>query len=252
MDDLTDMPRREQPRLFSDAHVRTQPFGHNTAASRAYQRAERIAEAIHLVTSHIPAHEPARRRARMASLNLLQHILALRSTLRSPESQELHSARAEIRKIISLVRVLSLAGHVSKQNTEILVSALDDLGVFLINSQRTPLSESVSLSSDILVPSQTPPSQRQRSRLSAGHASDIKDSAGYAPHVSDRAFRNHGRKEGIVGILNSQGQLGIKDIAANLPEYSEKMIQRELKSLVSQGKVKKQGSKRWSLYSLAQ
>jgi DNA-binding HxlR family transcriptional regulator len=50
-------------------------------------------------------------------------------------------------------------------------------------------------------------------------------------------------------VLRSQGELGIKDVVSNLPEYSEKMIQRELAELVAAGRVKKTGLKRWSRYT---
>jgi DNA-binding HxlR family transcriptional regulator len=40
------------------------------------------------------------------------------------------------------------------------------------------------------------------------------------------------------------------EYAYNLPEFSEKMIQRELAALVQEGVVMKQGEKRWSRYSL--
>lgn len=59
------------------------------------------------------------------------------------------------------------------------------------------------------------------------------------------------RAEEILSVLGAQGQLGIRDISAGLPTYSEKMIQRELKRLVDLGRVKKMGAKRWSMYTLA-
>jgi len=58
------------------------------------------------------------------------------------------------------------------------------------------------------------------------------------------------RGERIIDILKSGGILGIRDISANLPQYSEKMIQRELADLVETGKVRKLGAKRWSRYQL--
>lgn len=54
-----------------------------------------------------------------------------------------------------------------------------------------------------------------------------------------------------MDILKFGGILGIKDIASNLPQYSEKMIQRELASLVQKGFVQKTGAKRWSRYQVA-
>ena len=54
------------------------------------------------------------------------------------------------------------------------------------------------------------------------------------------------RAERIIDILKAGGMLGIRDISANLPQYSEKMVQRELAELVETGKVRKIGAKRWS------
>lgn len=58
------------------------------------------------------------------------------------------------------------------------------------------------------------------------------------------------RVQNILEVLRVGGSLGIKDIAANLPEYSEKMIQRELLNMASTGRIRKIGLKRWSKYSL--
>ena len=77
----------------------------------------------------------------------------------------------------------------------------------------------------------------------------IKDTSGVSDNVSFRKGL-HVREESIIGVLRSGGELGIRDIAANLPEYSEKMIQRHLVDLIEAGKVKKVGLKRWSRYSL--
>jgi len=60
------------------------------------------------------------------------------------------------------------------------------------------------------------------------------------------------RAQAVLEILKSQGTIGIRDIASNFPEYSEKMIQRELARLIALGRVKKIGFKRWSKYSFVQ
>jgi hypothetical protein len=84
---------------------------------------------------------------------------------------------------------------------------------------------------------------------------DIKDNRtvkdtnvpGTAP--SDNGSHNSLRSERIVAVLRQGGEFGIRDVVSHLPEYSEKMIQRELAHLVSAGKAKKSGLKRWSKYS---
>src|SRR3989344_6011719 len=57
------------------------------------------------------------------------------------------------------------------------------------------------------------------------------------------------RSRAVLETLKNQGTIGIKDISSNLPEYSEKMVQRELAHLIALGRVKKMGFKRWSRYA---
>jgi predicted HTH transcriptional regulator len=59
---------------------------------------------------------------------------------------------------------------------------------------------------------------------------------------------NTGRKEKIYQIIQEKGELTIKDIAQVAPEYSEKTIQRDLVDMVGNGKLKKKGERRWTVY----
>ena len=54
----------------------------------------------------------------------------------------------------------------------------------------------------------------------------------------------------ILDVVTQKAPVHIKDIATDIPNCSEKTIQRELSSLVTDGVVKKEGSKRWTTYSL--
>jgi hypothetical protein len=252
MDNLKDISHKDSLSTFLDStSIRTSSFGNNVAGERAYLRAERIAAATHLLTNHISPGEPLRLSSRSVAIALLGSVLKLRDEMRSREGQQLKEVQSLVRELISLVRILTVAGRVSMQNAEVVIAALDDLGVSLTTSQRTALSESVLLT-------------REDFALGAAQAHAIldtwrrkgmrrpKDEKPRANEASDNATPVRGRPEEVLGILSTHGQLGIKDIAANLPEYSEKMVQRELKKLVASGRVKKMGAKRWSRYSLAQ
>ena len=251
MDEIKDIEKKDSaPRFLKDTPVRSHAFGDNVSGERAYQRAERIAAAVHLVTSHVPEREPARIRARGASLDLLSGVLGLRDEMRSAGSAPLIAVQGTIRKLISLMRVLSVAGRLSVQNAEALIGALDDLGVFLVSSRRTPLSESVSLSREDFIEPANATRIRRQEPSSAFWRGPLKDIKGQKGRVSDKS-KGHIRTQNVLSVLGSKSELGIRDIIAHLPEYSEKMIQRELKGLVALGRVKKTGSKRWSIYSLA-
>ncbi|MBI2610565.1 hypothetical protein HYW60_01345 [Candidatus Kaiserbacteria bacterium] len=252
MDDIKDVSKKEYLTRFLDSTlIRTDAFGHNISGDRVYRRAERIAAAVHLITNHIPEGEPARVASRRAAIELLSSILSLRSELRSAESKLLIDAEGQVRKLISLVRLLAVSGRVSIQNADALVAALDELGVALTTSQRSGLSESVLLSKEDFAIGAGYPAEAVSDTLGRRKMQRVKDKSEERRKVSDSSIHMRARAEEIIGVLGSRGQLGIKDIAANLPAYSEKMIQRELKQLVAGGRVKKVGAKRWSTYTLA-
>jgi len=256
MDDTKDIQNRSQvARLLDDSAIRTNPFGSNLSSERAYRRAERIVAAIYLLTKHIHTGEPTRISAREKGITLLSNILDLRDEMRSPGSISFIGTLGTIRELISLVRMLAAGGLVSSQNAGVLAEALDELGNFLGASQRSTLSESIVLTKDELLIGQVASQSR-------GTVSDIKDilqqkdkifsvKGSVKKILSDTNTTPSPRSQGILQILKSKGELGIKDISSNLPEYSEKMIQRELATLTAMGRVKKTGFKRWSRYSLA-
>ena len=239
--------------FLNDKAIRTNPFGDNLSGARMYLRAEKIVAAVYLVTRHISENEPSRVHAREATIGLLQSLLSLRDEMRVSGSHAVTQAYIAIRKLMSLIRVLSIGGNLSMANAEILIDALDDLGSLLNASQKTALSESVVLSrEDFLGATKTSGMHDYAEGSSKGHSRrSIKD---VRKRIGEQSDTNHkGRRaENILGVLGANGKLGIKDIAAHLPEYSEKMIQRELKDLVANGKARKSGSKRWSMYTLAQ
>lgn len=59
------------------------------------------------------------------------------------------------------------------------------------------------------------------------------------------------RRERILGIIRDKGQVTIKDVSSIITDCSEKTIQRELMSLISERLITKEGERRWSKYALA-
>ncbi len=239
-----------------DSHVvKTNPFGANVTGDASYRRAERISAALHLITNHVPENEPLRVAIRQGALDLLVEILDLRAGFRTPSSEKGQVTLASIRKLISLVRFLAVGGFVSPQNVAAVAEALDELGSLIIVSQKSTLSEQMNIAREDLVPpvqdalySPRPTSSKNNHTKSSSRSrrQDIKDTIG---SQTDTTTSN--RSEQVMDILKAGGVLGIRDISANLPQYSEKMIQRELAELVLMNKVVKMGAKRWSRYQIA-
>lgn len=229
--------------------IRTNPFGANISGDNSYRRAERITAALHIITNHVPEEEPIRNIIRNKGIELLSLILDLRTGLRGAASEKGQTVLAIIRELISLVRLLAVSGFVSIQNANTLAEAFDELGSLITVSQRSTLAEQLTISHEQLIPPTTS-SQSRTDRVSLGSVSYIKKtnqkSADNIPRVD--YLDTTQRSSRIIDILKLGGVLGIKDISSNLPQYSEKMVQRELAELVDSGKVRKIGSKRWSKY----
>ena len=165
--------------------------------------------------------------------------------------------QASIRHLISLVKMMVFSGFVSFQNAEVAVAALEELNTFVSVSARSPLSESIQLSKEDFMDTHSP---------YKGHIKDIKDRARIRDNVaikdmsvmldtrlahSDPTTVLSQKSEGILGVLKAGGEQSMPDIAAHLPEYGEKTIQRELALLMERGIVKRTGLRRWSKYSLS-
>jgi hypothetical protein len=207
---------------------------------------------MYLVTNHIAESEPLRATAREAAAALIADILALRDEMRSGRSAKLIGVFARIRHLISLCRLLGASGHVSLQNAEVLIESLDELGNFISASQRSILSESVTISREELldIGTVTNRSVKDKSTEIVKDSTTVKDMRRLSDKNGDRKRTADVRVRNILEVVRHGGELGIREIAANLPEYSEKMIQRELLSLVSKGQLRKTGLKRWSKYAL--
>lgn len=259
MDEIRDTQRTDSLTRFIEQYaVRTNPFGENRAAERAYRRAERISAGIYMLTNHISTEEPIRSQVRGVSSEILCDALKLKDEMRSPNSLSVAHVTEKIRYLISLVRIMTVSGFISQANASVVIEALDELGNFMQVSQRSILSENVVLTREDLV------DVRATSFRVSGHravkdtsvtsvqkdAREPSDSSETSQKKPDSLSALSVRVQSILDVLKAGGSLSIKDISTNLPEYSEKMIQRELLELVTRGAVKKTGLKRWSRYSL--
>jgi hypothetical protein len=231
--------------------IRTSPFGENRAAERVYRRAERIAAAAYLLTNHLPETEPARSAIRAEANSLLAQILKIQDGMRAPEAPQISRVLERVRGMISMTRLLASSGLVSLQNMEVLIEALDELGAFVTSSQRSSLAERVTLSREELLDTSVTEVIKDKSFTTVKDITKIRDTRTVSYRTGDRKKATEVRVRNILEIIKSGGELGIKEIAANLPEIGEKTLQRELSDLVLKGQLRRIGLKRWSKYALA-
>ena len=253
MDNKKDIQKTENISRFVDKNtIRTQAFGDNKMGEKAYRRAERIVAAIHLLTNHIDPHEPIRNTVRTHAPLLLESLLSIRDEMRTVGSTKTHAIESQIRLLISLLRIIAISGFVSFENADILTDALDELGSFVESSRLSVLSDNIRLSREDLL---------NVPNIAINKGDNIKDIDSIRDRIdvlntvqykkdNKATINNTLRTQGILEVLRNGGNMGIRDIAINLPEYSEKMIQRELTDLILKGHVIKTGLKRWSTYTI--
>ena len=237
-------------------NVRSNPFGSNISAEKAYKRAERIAAALYMLTKHMSDKEPLKGSARTAGHQLLKDILDLRSGFRlDADAVDTSRLHAHARETISIAQLLAIAGYISRENADMVSRALEELSQFIDVSGTTQLAERITLSREDLLIEQTTrmpsrshdPISVKGSRLSTGQGVSEKDIKINKGHNSGKDNMSS-RREAILDLLKDGKKMGIRDIAAFVVGVSEKTVQRELASLISDGLLKKEGEKRWSRY----
>lgn len=238
------------------------PFGDNYACAHAYKKTEKLLIALHLVTNFVPEKEPARNAVRDKSVSILSDILCLRSGFHSAGSQQLDRVIASICEVISLLDILHVTGFVSDMNLEVLKKELSGLVIFLREVEDTELSEKVTFDSGHF---KEEDSAKGRGIKDKGMSFNIKDTTKtflrdkrqgvkrtQPPFgkVSTSALHKE-RRVVILNLIKNKDSVNVKDISAVITECGEKTIQRELIALVNEGVLKKEGERRWSVYSLA-
>ena len=243
------------------------PFGSNKAASYLYKKAERLAVALHLVTNVISEEEGVRIRLREDSLSLLSGVFLLKDGFRARPEQTNYVV-AYLLEIVSLLEIANASGYLSRMNVEVLGRECIRLTEFIRNVEDTPDAESLALSERYFLVPETESEQdavgsRRTSRFGSIQVKDspgadgerkIKDKIGKKVGETAGEVKPHQRhlkrREAILSLIKSQGEVSIKDISGSIKDCSEKTLQRELGALVAEGVLEREGERRWSTYRL--
>ena len=214
-----------------------------------YKKAERLAKAIHLIAPAFVESVSLKNRIDAIAVGLIDAAILPPGTSRTALSREL----------LALSSVLSIArtsGFLSTMNAELIVreahmllhevAAYEEPRLFF---DETPTLSSIAkdtLSREItedvpITSSKHAPAHPAKKGISKGHLKDTTQTP--EGPIKDR-------RDAILSIIKNKGTASIKDISTHVRGVSEKTIQRELATLISEGEVSKQGERRWSTYSL--
>lgn len=245
------------------------------------KKVEKIASALHLITGAMSDREPLKITIRQKSIELIDIVSNIGTDLIFTKKDTIIS---QVEYIKSLVHVGKMSGHISLMNSEIVLRELDNLLEFLHGEKENSESKMTNMSTlpqNFFTVSETEVVPEYRLREMSYLKEGVTDSSqGYGvvkneerrserggsikdknvlyarPKSSDSMGatikpRKKGRRDFILNFISKQKNVSIKDISDAFDGCSEKTIQRELMALIKEGKLVKEGERRWSRYRLA-
>lgn len=253
------------------------------------ERVKKLTTAVYIVTNLITPTDPLRTTIREFSIKLLS-LVGLNTSGRSPEEIS-NETSGLCKKIAEMLEVAYFSGYISEMNFSVLKTEFDlfinEISTFegpqkSINAESLKVVLGVNNNEDngreemsfinsarnaenfkgqnthavSYLNSQNGPQKSSYSaskNTTSGKNQATKNSSNFTqnPQKSVVDAKKISRKESIISIIKMKGEVGIKDISSVVINCSEKTIQRELMTMVSEGILRKSGDRRWSVYSLA-
>lgn len=239
------------------------------------KKTEKIATALYMVTDFIPESEPLRAQLRTIAISLMAKTRAMVSRASLPERFEIDEIGGLFDDAVAFTELSGTIGLVSQMNSTILLSELSKTATELRTLYGTSLYPSalhstptgVVLDPELFAVTMPAPTPRPvpvvapvAPEISKGHGVQndvlypkndiVQTKRESAPKVASVGMKI-ARRNDVLNIVKSKGQVSIKDITSLLKDTSVKTAQRELLQLVKEGVLKKEGEKRWSTYRLA-
>lgn len=235
-----------EPNIFFDKRQ-------NSAQVFVKKKTEKICAALFLVTDSVPNDDPFRSTIRSKGLTLL-------------DPEVFSQLDTYLEAIVSLCTMARWGNIISEMNTRILVDECTKL-IGFIGTHQQALQSTGALSFELFdtyAEDQEIFDKRQVSDLNTT-ASGAEETAhphgGYKRQDVATSTKGHlkeenkakqrDRRAAILAVLQKKDRISVKDVAQVITDCSEKTLQRELLGLVAQGVLKKEGERRWSMYSLA-
>lgn len=227
------------------------------------KKAEKISNAIYILSDFIPSSDPMRHSLREISIRLVSDIFSIRDLSNTNEKADTNSAvfkvaSRTIPEILSLLNISRSSGFISDMNASILIRELKTFQAIL--GERFNIKTALLLSrKDFYVPEVVQAPQSVLNRIKADKDGDspqfsYKGQKSYIISKGQKSkkveTKKSKRRATILSIIKDKDSITIRDACLKLSEYSEKTIQREIVKMVKEGILRKEGERRWSKYFL--
>ncbi|MDE1925225.1 MAG: hypothetical protein KGH79_03525 [Patescibacteria group bacterium] len=161
---------------------------------------------------------------------------------------DLAAVLAEIFSLLSTIHLAATRAILSKENASIICAEYEQLAQKLSEGmQLSPFVSSDDFSVPALPMEEALPLPSPAFKELGAALRPLKDSKGQKSDKGQNPAAQE-RVSLILDLVRKNKSLSIKDISRVIKGCSEKTIQRELAALISQGLVRKEGERRWSVY----
>lgn len=232
-------------------------------------KTKKIVTAIYMITNLVPESEPLRNRIRSSSLDLLECLFNKDSLLRE-NFIVLVNTESLLKEILSYIDILQVTGLVSEMNHAVLVKEISSLekDIFVIKEtllqhNEQPLTELFSINEPVKEKIILGSEVKEDSILKQKDIFVKKDTQNIPKSFSTKTILPQEKKlkevtlslkekrhTNILNILKQKKDASINDVCSLFKDCSSKTIQRDLKELIKEKRVVKQGDRRWAIYNL--
>ena len=238
------------------------------------KKIDKIVAALYLVTDVMNPEVPLTHTIRTQSLDLLTAAAALVGGMQPLSRDRVARLSVQVDHVASLVRIGSIAHHISPMNADIIEAELGKvIGVLSDAAQQFAATESSFIASPVKVAQPVVSSDLLKEKsfdetlqrlVSKRHQNDIKTTLiGQNDTIKDSTqikttFQNDiqikpkkiDRKQEILQAIKGSQPSTLNDLRRLIKDCSEKTLQRELAALIAMGLVRKEGNKRWTTYKV--
>lgn len=232
-------------------------IGDNEYKKFLLKKTEKLVGVLYMISKFFPHQDIIAENLKKESIGLLSFVNHTIISSQGWSDDSFEQVKQFVASLVSLLGVARLAGFISEMNYNIILPELQGL----VENVEQQIKESlVSISHDFFTSKESITPESQNNSLKEFVPTQVQKSLykrqdvlnkGHVKDTITGGEKRQDRRGLIVDFFKSTKRpLSIKDVAFSIKNCSEKTIQRELVSMVSEGLLRKEGERRWSKYSL--
>jgi len=238
-------------------------------------KVEKISQALYVITNYLPIEEPFRRSVREKALLVIDQLYQVQVAESLTGLDQLVSNR--LRELSSLLSIGVKAGLMSQMNFDVLYAEIKQL-VSLSQERLRDTASAAPQLAESFFSTPLPSTSASRTSKETGSVNNVSAETDSKPEPikahkfigdtegsdsvdsnkpTNKTRRRHGtnhskRQRQILGLFRNKEEISISDVQQVIEGCSQKTMQRELKRMVEEQLLDKQGKRRWSTYVLSE